>query len=297
MSAPRRVIITGRGVHSPLGCDWPSFAAAVRAGERAPASHFPGALTDDPVLFHPLLDGETVLDGEPLSALATATVRAALSEAGIHANGAFLDDVGLVMSTVLGPSTAVEAYLERLWIGGPRAARPALFVDTLLSMPASRVGIALRLRGSTAVLGGSSPFELALDWVRHGREHTVVAGGGEYHSPKCLRYYRVLAERSGADRALLAQGAAFVVLEASEHAERPLAELLGAGAASEPQEAALPWNDDPEGRVFALAMHAAVSDAGIAPSDIQSVALAAGDDASEAGELAALRSVFGERFG
>ena len=297
MSAPRRVVITGRGVYSPLGCDWPSFAAAVRAGERAPAGHFSGALAGDPVPFHPLLDGETVLDGEPLSALATATVRAALSEAGIHANGAFLDDVGLVMSTVLGPSTAVEAYLERLQAGGPRASRPALFVDTLLSMPASRVGIALRLRGSTAVLGGSSPFELALDWVRHGREHTVVAGGGEYHSPKCLRYYRVLAERSGADRALLAQGAAFVVLEASEHAERPLAELLGAGAASEPQEAALPWNDDPEGRVFALAMHAAVSDAGIAPSDIQSVALAAGDDASEAGELAALRSVFGERFG
>ena len=301
MSALRRVVITGRGVHSPLGCDWPSFAAAVRAGERALAGHFPGALAGDPVPFHPLPDTETPRDGEPLSALATAAVGAALSEAEIHANGAFLDDVGLVMSTVLGPSSAVEAYLERLWIGGPRAARPALFVDTLLSMPASRVGIALRLRGSTAVLGGSSPFELALDWVRHGREHTVVAGGGEYHSPKCLRYYRVLAERSGADRALLAQGAAFVVLEVSEHAEErgatPLAELLGAGAASEPQEVSLPWSSDANGRAFAIAMRVALADAAIDPEDVQVVALAAGDDASEAGELAALRSVVGDRVG
>ncbi|OGO53186.1 MAG: hypothetical protein A2148_09475, partial [Chloroflexi bacterium RBG_16_68_14] len=233
--------------------------------------------------------------------LATVAVREALTEAGVSLDGTPLDDVGLVMNTILGPSAAVEAYLERLQEKGPRASRPALFVDTLLSMPASRVGIALRLRGSTAVLGGSSPFELALDWVQRGREQAVVAGGSEYHSPKCLRYFRALTERSGAERPRLAQAAAFVVVEDAEHAQKrgaaPLAELLGAGAASEPQEVALPWGADPEGRAFASAMRGALVDAEVGLEAVEWVALAAEDDASEAGELAALRAVFGDRFG
>ena len=307
MNANRRVVITGRGVLSPLGCDWLSFAAAVRAGDAAIAGPFPGALLDDPILCYRLSDPEALTpfvsgrEAEPLSALAIAAAKEAMDEAGIAPEGSPLDDVGLVMNTVFGPSAAVESYLEKLWTHGPRAGRPSRFVDTLLSMPASRAGIALRLRGSTAVLGGSSPFELALDWVRFGREHTVVAGGGEYQSPKSMRYYRVLAAGSGAERALLAQAAAFIVLETRDHAEArgatPLAELLGVGVASEPQQISLPWSGDKEGRVFACAMRNALAEASVTLEGVSSVALAAGDDAAEAGELAALRAVFGERSG
>jgi 3-oxoacyl-(acyl-carrier-protein) synthase len=200
------------------------------------------------------------------------------------------------MNNVLGPSTAIEDYLERLLLKGPRASRPAQFVDTLLSMPASRVGIALRLRGSTAVLGGSSAIEVALDWVRHGREHAVVAGGGEFQSPKCLRYHRVLAGRSGVDRAALSQAAAFVVVEVAVRAQATLGELLGSGGASEPQGVAVPWSSDAAGRCFVQAMREALFDAGISPVDVSTVALAAGDDASEAGELAAVRVIFGDRM-
>ena len=305
MTASRRVMITGRGVLSPLGCDWASFASAVRAEATPPVAPFPGALPDDPVLYHPLSSPEALglstsrRETEPMTALATAAVRQALAEAKLAADGGHLDDVGLVMSITFGPTAAVELYLERLAEGGPRTGRPGLFVDTVLNMPASRVGIALKLRGSPAALCGSSPFELALDWVRDGREPTVVAGGGEYQSPKCLRYFRTLSARSGAERSLLAQGAAFVVLESAGHAEergaRPFAELLGAGAASEPQDVALPWSADTEGRAFACAMRAALADARVEPSSVHALALAAGDDSAEQGELAAVRSVFGAR--
>ena len=304
MSEDRPVVITGRGVLSSLGCDWASFAAAVRAGAEASTSGdpFPGAMPEDPVPYFPLSDPEALKqssagrDSEPLAALASAAGREALTEAGIPLNGAPLDDVGLVMNTVFGPSAAVEVYLERLREGGPRTARPSFFVDTLMSMPASRLGIALRLRGSTAVLAGSSAFELALDWVRTGREHTVVAGGGEYQSPKCLRHYRTLVERSGSERSLLAQGAAFAVLEAADHAEergaKRLATVLGAGAASEAQDVALPWSADPEGHALVCAMRAALTDARVEPEAVHAVVLAAGDDTAEGGELAALRTVF-----
>jgi 3-oxoacyl-[acyl-carrier-protein] synthase II len=301
----KRAVITGRGVLSPLGCDWPSFASAVREGRSAEPRPFPGALPDDPPLCHLLSDSDALAalistkHDEPLGAMATAAVRQALSEAGIAAGDGPLDDVGLAMNTLFGPTTWLEPYLERLQTSGPRASRPAVFVDSLLSMPASRVGIALGLRGSTTVLGGSSALEVALDWVRGGRDPAVVAGGGEFQSPKCLRYFAELVRRSGVERRVLAQGAAFVVLEEAAHADARgagrFAELLGAGAASEPQEVALPWSADAQGTAFAAAMRGALSDACVAPDELTLIALACGDDASERNEMAAIESIVGDR--
>lgn len=302
MSGGRAAVITGRGVLSPIGVDWPSFAFAVRAGHESEAAPFSGASAADPVLCH-LLSAPVEADrlSEPLASLATAAVRAALTEAGIRAGGLPLDEIGLVMNTALGPSNAVESFLEQLQAKGPRSAHPALFVDTLLSMPASRVSIALKLRGSTAVLGGSSAFELALDWLRAGREHTVIAGGADYQSPKCLRYHGVLAGRSGARRAHLAQGAAFMVLESAERAASrgaaSLGELLGVGAAAEPQEVSVPWSADPEGASLARSMRTALEDAGVQPAAVRMLVVAAGDDASEQVELAAVDEVFGAAAG
>ncbi len=298
MTRSRHAVITGRGVISALGPNWPSFAAAVRAGRAASPGPFPGSTIADPPLCYALPEG-LLPDGkrdEPLTALATLAVGQALAEAGIEAGDVPLDDVGLVMNNVLGPSGAVESYLEALAAKGPRPMRPAAFVDTLLSMPASRVGITFKLRGSTAVLGGSSPFELALSWLRRGWEHTVVAGAGEYLSPKCAIYHRALGERSGAERLPLGQGAAFLVLETPEHAQgRGTAiygEMLGAGAAGEPQDVSVPWSAEAGGQALELAMRGALADAGSAKDDITHISLAAGDAQSEAYEQAAVERVF-----
>jgi 3-oxoacyl-(acyl-carrier-protein) synthase len=105
----------------------------------------------------------------------------------------------------------------------------------------------------------------------------------------------MLTERSGTARAAPSQAAAFVVLEAAGRAQAALGELLGSGGASEPQRVSVPWSSDLEGRCFVQAMREAISDAGLDPGDISTVALAAGDDASEACELVALRGVFGAR--
>ena len=296
--SPRRVVVTGGGVWSPLGCDWASFAEAVRTEREASLTPYPGTDVLCYQLSKHVLGERSGREEEPLGALATACARQALADARIEAGDEPLDDVGLVMNTTLATSGAVESYLERLRARGPRAARPAQFVDTLLSMPASRVGIALGLRGSTAVLGGSSAFELAFDWVRHGRSPVVVAGGAEYLSAKTLRYYDKLIERSGAPRARLAQAAAFGVLEDAEHAERrgarPLAEVLGSGGASEGQGVSVPWGCDPEGRAQAAAIRESIEDASIAAAELGAICLAAGDDASEQAELTALRSVLGD---
>jgi 3-oxoacyl-[acyl-carrier-protein] synthase II len=299
-----RAVITGRGVLSPLGCDWSSFAAAVEKGRRAEPAPFPAALPDNPARCYLLSDSDVLASltaakhSEPLASMATIAVRQALTEAGIANGEGPRDDIGLVMNTTFGPSASLESYLERLETSGPRASRPAQFVDTLISMPASRVSIAGGLRGSTAVTGGSSALELALDWVRSGRDGAIVAGGGEYLSAKTLRFQLELARRSGVERSPLAQGAGFVLLEDAARAEvrgaPALGELLGAGAASEPQPVSVPWSADPEGRALACAMRGALTEAHVARDQVKAIALAAGDDASEASELAAIEAVFGK---
>ncbi len=57
-------MITGRGVYSPLGCDWPSFASAVREGAVAQAAPFPGASTNDPVFCYLLSDAAAFISGD-----------------------------------------------------------------------------------------------------------------------------------------------------------------------------------------------------------------------------------------
>jgi 3-oxoacyl-[acyl-carrier-protein] synthase II len=301
MTGARHAVITGRGAISAIGPDVASFAAAVRARKGVIPTPAPGCSADAPLCY-------TIPEGllpagkrdEPLSTLAIATAGQALKEAGIETGEAPLDDVGFVMNNVLGPSGAVESYIEALAVKGPRPMKPTHFVDTLLSMPGSRVGIAHKLRGSTAVLGGSSPFELALSWLRQGREHTVLAGAGEALSPKCIRYHHELAGRSGAERQPLGQGAAFLVLEAPDHANargaRRYGEILGAGAASEPQESSVPWSVDPAGRAFELAAQAALADAAVRLEDITFFSLAAADLESQACETAGIGRVFGSRM-
>jgi 3-oxoacyl-[acyl-carrier-protein] synthase II len=302
MTEARSAVITGRGVISALGPDMASFAAAVRGRRGAPLSPAPGSAGPDIPLCYALPEG-LLPDGkrdEPQSTLATMAVAQALAEAGIEAGHEPLDDVGLIMNNVLGPSGAIESYIEALAAKGPRPMKPSHFVDTLLSMPGSRVGIALKLRGSTAVLGGSSPFELALSWLRRGREHTVVAGAAECLSPKCIRFHRELARRSGSERLPLGQGAAFLVLETPAEARRRAAtsygEILGAGAASEPQEVSVPWSVDLSGRAFELSMRAAIADAGVSLDDITVIGLAAGELESQAGEVAGVERVFRARM-
>ena len=88
-----------------------------------------------------------------------------------------------------------------------------------------------------------------------------------------------------------------MVLESAERAASreatSLGELLGVGAAAEPQEVSVPWSVDPKGASFARSMRAALEDSGLERDDVRTLILAAGDDTSEQIELAAVDEVFG----
>lgn len=101
------------------------------------------------------------------------------------------------------------------------------------------------------------------------------------------------------DGFVLGEGAGVLLLEEYGHAKargaRIYAELLGYGASDDAYHITMP---DPSGRGAALAMHQALRDADITPSDVDYInAHATSTSAGDVTELNSIKSVFGEHSG
>lgn len=104
------------------------------------------------------------------------------------------------------------------------------------------------------------------------------------------------AARSGT---VISEGGGLLILEELERAKQRgakiYAEIVGFGASVNARHWLDPQSD---GRAMALAIHKAVSDAGIRPADVQMInAFGVGTVAHDASEAAALRTVFGDSSG
>jgi 3-oxoacyl-[acyl-carrier-protein] synthase II len=183
--------------------------------------------------------------------------------------------------------------------------------------PAATVALELSARAGahapvSACASGAEAIAVGLDMIRSRRADVVVCGGTEavVHPLPMAAFaaMRALSSRhddpKGASRPfdkqrdgfVLGEGAAILVLEAADHARarraRTYARLAGAGMANDAHHVAAP---DPVGTGAAAAMSAALTDAGLAPADVEHVnAHATSTPAGDLAEVAALRIVFGD---
>jgi 3-oxoacyl-(acyl-carrier-protein) synthase len=159
---------------------------------------------------------------------------------------------------------------------------------------------------SSACASGGLALAAALDAVRSGEVEVAVAGGSDslcqltYAGFNALRSVDEAACRPfSAGRAGMSfgEGAAVLVLEPLERVlargAAPLAELAGAGASCDAHHMTAP---DPTGAGAALALAAALADAGLAPESVDFVNVhGTGTPLNDAAEWQALQRVFGER--
>jgi 3-oxoacyl-[acyl-carrier-protein] synthase II len=153
---------------------------------------------------------------------------------------------------------------------------------------------------------------LALDMIRAGRADVVLAGGTEaaIHPLPMAAFGQMMAlsrrnddpERAsrpwdrGRDGFVLGEGAAVLVLESAEHAERRgarvYAEVAGAGITADSHDIAQP---DPAGAGAGRAMAMALSDGGLTPSDVRHLnAHATSTPQGDVAEALAMRTALGE---
>lgn len=317
-----RVVVTGMGVVAPVGQTTSAFFAGLVAAKsgirRLESASFPGVQS--------LIAGQVDFDPSPYMPahqsaqldravqFALVAARQALDEAALDLTDADLFRAGVYWGTGLGGATTTEESYWNLFAGDGRV-RPAAVVTGMSNAAAGQVSIANGLRGpilniSTACSSSASAIGEAYRAIQAGHADVVVAGGSEaLVTTGILRAWdamRALARVDPVDPSrscrpfsanrtglVLGEGAAVLVLESAERAERRGAriygEIAGYGNAADAFNMSKP---DAGGQV--RAMRQALDDARLAPENVDYVnAHGTATQIGDIVETSALKQVFG----
>jgi 3-oxoacyl-[acyl-carrier-protein] synthase II len=297
MSSAPRVVITGLGLMSPLGCSagefWRRLLDCETAVRRWPDLAEAGHRVSSACRIAELVDGPPLRRG---SALALAAARQAVQSARIE----LPENAGIFVGSTLGESYAFECAAEGMNLRlGDYSVRS--FAETLRRH--FHLGGPMQCFG-TACAAGNYALGAALSALRRDSVAVALAGGVEPFSRLAMvgfsRSRAMAAEicrpfdqnRTGM---LLGEGAAFFVLERAPDAlsrgALPLAEVVSLGLSCDAYHATAP---QPDGIGMCKAMQAAIEAAGIEPKDVDWVnAHGSGTRLSDAAEAKALRTLFG----
>jgi 3-oxoacyl-[acyl-carrier-protein] synthase II len=230
--------------------------------------------------------------------MAVAAAREALADAGLHSGDAAA--VPVVMGVEMGNAGVQEALrgpgADAAW--SPFAVTAAVVAEAVGSC-AGAVSV-----GNACAAGGYA-LGVALDMIRIGEADVVLVGGAEGITRVGMAGFdriRVTDPHScrpfGRDRAgtVFADGAAFAVVESTDHAARrgvrAYAELAGVAWSCDAQHPTAP---DPDAAQLVRAMREALADARSSPERVGCVLPhATGTPAHDIVESRALRQVFGD---
>jgi len=314
---PRRVVVTGMGVLSPLGDSPAALHRALCAGAShlAPVEGFAveGFSMNRAVELRGFDPARYLGDGNfrPLDRtglLAACAARLALDDAGWTGDAVARGEFALLLGTMFGSLRTISEFDRRGLEAGPLYVKPFDFANSVINAAAGQTAIWHHLRGpnSTVCAGTASGVQaiaLGADLVAEGRVEVAIAGGAEelcWESFVAFSRAGMVANGDGTPRPFdekrsgfaLGEGAAFLVLESGEGAAargaRVLAEVLGHGEAFDPSQG----SDERRGaETVTRAVKLALEHAGLQAEDVSAVSAAASGhrraDAAEARGLAA----------
>ena len=318
-----RVVVTGMGAITPIGLSVPEYWEALCAGYSGVAriaafdtEALPVKVGSEVKGFDPTnyLDAKQARRTGRFIQFGLAATQEAIQQAELDLSKEAPHRVGVVIG-----STGGVFEMGPQWVNlqehGYRRVDPFINTRNSAHMSPAYIARVLGVKGpntnnNTACASGNDAIGLACNFLRLGQAEVMLAGGTEaILTPLGVAYLGLVgaltreddpeiacrpfdANRSGF---VLGEGAGVLVLETEEHARRRgapiLAELAGAGWSFDAYDDTAP---DPQGQ--ALAMQAALADAGLSPGDIQYVnAHGTSTKLNDAAETKALKLVFGER--
>jgi 3-oxoacyl-[acyl-carrier-protein] synthase II len=315
----RRVVVSGMGVVSPLGCDVDQFWRRLVAGEsgvgeitRFDHSDHRVHIAAEVQGFDPedYVDKRTVRRLDLFSRYAVGAAALARDDAGIDPRSD-PERTGAVIGSGVGGLQTLHIEIEKLLNQGPERTNPLLIPMMIPNMGAAQVSLELGTKGPlsstcTACAAGSDAIAGAFHIIRRGDAEVMFAGGSEAPISAIgvagFAAARSLSRRNddptaasrpfdaGRDGFVIGEGAGCLVLEELEHALRRdahiYAELAGVGLSSDSFHMTAP---DETGESQARAMKAAMELAGLAPSDIAYVN--AHGTATLAGDIAETKAI------
>jgi len=320
----KRVVVTGIGVTSPLGCDPEGFFANLVAGRSgirkldAPwaVNAHAGTVEVDLDVHFPKVRR---IGMDRISMLALLAARQAQAASGLAIDDANAERTGLYWGTGMGGAGTLEGAYQDLLVRKAARLKPSTIVSVMTNAATGQIGIEFGIRGpactySSACSSSAVAIGEAFRAIRFGVVDRALTGGAEaLLTEGVVKAWESLgtlarpdparpetscrpfaADRSGF---LLAEGAVVLVLEEESMARgrgaNILAEISGYGNTNDASHITQP---DASGQ--ARAMRLALAEAGVAPQSIDHInAHGTGTKAGDISETNAIRQVFGGHAG
>ncbi|MGI9147693.1 MAG: beta-ketoacyl-[acyl-carrier-protein] synthase family protein [Chloroflexota bacterium] len=301
---PQRVVITGLGALTPIGCGadglWDGVLlgkSAVREVSRFDATAFRSRLAAeiddrdfDPAVY---LEPRRARRLDRFSQLSVAASLQAIDDAGLTPGSATMAFAGCYLGSALGGVAFAEAQHQAFMQQGIARVNPSLALSVFGGAGPTNVAIELGLHGpsmanSNSCASGAIAIGEAFRLIRDGRSSLMLAGGAEAPlAPLTFGSFALIKAMStahaqpcrasrpfdvGRDGFVMGEGASMLVLESLEHAlergARMYAEVRGYGMTNDAFAMLAP---QPKGEQAARAIRLAMDEAGVAPAQIDYV--------------------------
>ena len=321
----RRVVVTGLGAVTPLGCSVSAFwdgLVSGRSGIRTITSfptdkfdvHFGGECPE----FEPskLIDHRLMKRMDRFTQLAFVAARQAIDDSGFIPANVNPARRGVVIGVGIGGLLEIEEQHKRLINKGPDRVSPFTIPKLMPNAASGHISIEFNCQGISAAVGtacasAGNAMSDAFHGIRANVADVVVTGGTEAAlTPLGLAAFaamKALSTRNNdpsaasrpfdrdRDGFVLSEGAGILVFEDYEHARARNApiycEVLGVGCTSDAGDMVQP---DPEGSGGGRAMALAMKCAGINPEDVDYInAHGTSTPLGDLAETRAIKKVFG----
>lgn len=323
----RRVVITGIGVITPSGVQVEPFWQSLLAGKSSigpitlidtheQTCKIAGEVRD----FKPedYMDKKDARRMDRFTQFAMAAAKEAYADAGLRPDSVDPERFGVVVGNAAGGIATIEQQLREVIEKGYRRCSPFLVPMMICNMGAGRIAIEFNAKGPnmavvTACATGAHSLGDGFRIIQNDEADVVIAGGAEapltpisvlgFAAARALSLRNDAPEQasrpfdSGRDGFVMAEGACVLILEEMAHAlERGAhiyGEMIGYGRSADAHDIVSPA---PDGSGAAIAMKAALRDAGISPDEVDYInAHGTSTPLGDLAETKAIKKVFGEK--
>ena len=323
---PRRVVVTGVGLVSPVGIGTEETWQGLLAGRSGagPITHFDAShhsthFACEVKGFDPLawLDKKDVKKADRFIQFAIAAADLAVKDAAFTVSPADAARTGVIIGSGIGGFATIEREHEALLKGGPRRISPFFIPASIVNLAAGWVSIRTGAKGPnsatcTACTSGSHAIGDAFRLIQHGDADAMICGGSEaaitplgvggFCAMRALSTRNDAPERASRpfdrerDGFVIGEGSGIVLVEELEHARRRGAkiycELVGYGMSGDAYHISAPCEDG-DGAI--RVMRATLEDAGVAPESVDYVNVhGTSTPRGDVVETIAAKAVFGE---
>ncbi len=322
---PRRVVITGLGVVTPVGIGVDNTWQALLAGRsgigpitRFDASDYPCRIAGEVRGFDPAcyIEKKEIKKMDTFIHYAVAASQEAVDDAGLHITPENAERVGVYIGAGIGGLPGIEQYHQVLQTKGPGRVSPFFIPMVIVNLASGQVAIRFGARGPnscavTACATGNHCIGDAYRIIQRGEADVMLAGGTEaticplaiagFGAAKALSRRNDDAVRASRpfdrerDGFVIGEGAGVVVLEELDYAQRRgvrmYGELVGYAMTSDAFHITAPPED---GAGAVACLEQALRDAGVHPETIGYINAHATSTMADAIETRAVKTVFGE---